>query len=199
MDSSNTEYITEYIEIPPIFYCHATRKPFEECLVCKRNLLETDVQYVIEKAIRQYRGFSAKDVAYEYAICLECNTKIQNTLSDDSKKLINNYFSKKTDLAIRRQQLLKEKGTNVNAWLSNCLIYQTPESETLEYQIYAHCDGPHLLFTYMPFMISGRAIEEIADLLSTNTKDIMDDFVDQHFGLPPEIKTILKDRKVILI
>jgi hypothetical protein len=48
-------------------------------------------------------------------------------------------------------------------------------------------------------MISGRAIEEIADQLSAETKDVLDDFIDQHFGLPPELKSLLKDRKLILL
>jgi hypothetical protein len=199
MDSSNTEYITEYIEIPSVFYCQATQKPFEECLVCKTNLLKADSQYVIEKAIRQYPGFSAKDVVSEYAICLDCNNKMQDTLSGHSKKLINDYFNQRVDLAGRRQRLLREKGTNLQAWLSNCLIYDTPQQHTSEYQIYAQCAGNYLLFTVMPFMISGRAIEEIADQLSAETKDVLDDFIDQHFGLPPELKSLLKDRKLILL
>lgn len=187
------------MEIPPIFYCHATQKPFEECLVCKKNLLVRDVQYVIEKAIRQYPGFTAKDVMSEYAICLECNAEMQNTLSAHSKVLINDYFNQRVDLISRRQQLLQANGTNINAWLNNCLIHHTSLSQLSEYHIYAHCDGKHLLFSAMPFMISGRAIEEIADQLSAETKDVLDNFIDQHFGWPPEIKDILKNRKKILL
>src|SRR5688572_19734065 len=97
MSSSSVQYFSEYIEIPSVFYCHATQKPFEACLICSRNLLKTDAQYVIEKAIRQYPGFTAKDVVSEYAICLECNNILQKTLSVHSKTIINNYFSQKVD------------------------------------------------------------------------------------------------------
>jgi hypothetical protein len=48
-------------------------------------------------------------------------------------------------------------------------------------------------------MISGRAIEEIAEKLSAETKEVLDNFIDQYFGLPPELKSILKDRKVIML
>jgi hypothetical protein len=193
------EYINEYIKIPSVFYCHTTQKPFSECLVCKTNLLKTDTQYVIEKAVRQYPGFSAKDIVSEYAVCLECNNKMQDTLSDHSKDLIHNYFNRKVNLAERRERLLREKGTDVEAWLNSCLIYETPQDKTVEYQLYAQCAGKYLLFTYMPFMISGRAIEEIADQLSPETKDVLNGFIDQHFGLPPELRSLLKERKVIML
>jgi hypothetical protein len=124
---------------------------------------------------------------------------MREMISSHSKQVIDNYFSQKTDLPKRRQLLLEEKGTNLEAWLNNCLIYHTPQSQLTEFQIYAHCDGPHLLFTYMPFMISGQAINEIAELLSAETKEVLDDFIDQHFGLPPEYRSLLKDRKMILI
>jgi hypothetical protein len=199
MSSSNTESIFDYMEIPPIFYSHATQQPFKECLICNRDLLKADIQYVIEKAIRQYPGYSAKDVVAEYAICLDCNTSMQNTLSDHSKTAIANYFNQKTDLASRRNRLIHEKGTDIQAWIDNCLIYDTPQNETTDYQIYAHCEGTYMLFSSMPFMISGRAIEEIAEKLSAETKEVLDNFIDQYFGLPPELKSILKDRKVIML
>lgn len=199
MSSSDAEYINEYMEIPSIFHCHATKKPFEHCLTCKRSLLNDGVQYIIEKAIKQYPGFTVQDVVSEYAICLACNEKMRNTLSGHSKKVIDDYFEERVDLPTRRQQLLQENGTNMKAWLNNCLIHNTPQNQLTEYQIYAQCDGEHLLFTYMPFMISGKAIGEIVDLLSVETKELLDDFIEKHFGLPPEYIDLLKNRKMILL
>lgn len=135
----------------------------------------------------------------EYALCLECNEKMRNTLSVHSKKVMESYFTQRIDLSARRQRLLVEKGAQLDTWLNHCLIYKTPLNQLTEYQIYAHCDGKHLIFTDMPFMISGQAINEIADLLSAETKEVLDNFIDQHFGLPPEYKSLLKDRKMILI
>jgi hypothetical protein len=199
MSSSNSVFSVEYMIIPPIFHCYATHSPFEECLICKKNLLVDGTQYVIEKAVRKYPEFNTKDVVTEYAICLNCNEQMRQTLSGHSKKVMDDYFSKKVDLSTRRQRLLQEKGAQLDAWLNNCLIYNTPQNTLTEYQIYAHCDGKHLVFTDMPFMISGQAINEIAELLSVETKEVLDNFIDQHFGLPPEYKSMLKDRKMILL
>jgi hypothetical protein len=197
MNSPNTKYNMEHIKIPPVFHCHTTQKPFEECLVCKKKLLKADTQYVIEKAFRKYPEYTARDVVSEYAICLACNAEVQNTISAHSKMLISSYFNQRVNLMSRRQRLLQEHGMDIAAWLNRCLVYETPLSELSEYQVYAHCNGGHLVFSAMPFMISGRAIGEIAGQLSAETKETLNDFTDRHFGLPPELKEIMKNRKLI--
>lgn len=197
MDSLNKEHNTGYIQIPQVFYCYVTQKPFEECLVCKKKLLESDTPYVIEKAIKKYPTYTAKDVVSEYALCLVCNAEMQNSLSEYSKELINTYFNQRVDLMSRRHKMLQEHGPDIDAWLTNCLIYQTPVTDISEYQIYAYCEGSYLVFSAMPFMISGRAIEEIAEQLSPETKEVLNDFIDKHFGLPPGLKELLKNRKLI--
>jgi hypothetical protein len=55
-----------------------------------------------------------------------------------------------------------------------------------------------MLLSAMPLIISGRAIEEITDLFSPSTKEVLNDFIDQYFGLSPELKSILKDCKVFI-
>jgi hypothetical protein len=197
MNSTDKEYSNGYVEIPQVFYSHITQKPFEECLVCKKKLLDSNTPYVIEKAFKRYPNYTAKDVVSEYAICLACNAEMQKSLSDHSKELINTYFNQRVDLMSRRHKLLQDYGPDIDAWLTNCLIYQTPITDISEYQIYAYCEGKYLVFSAMPFMISGRAIEEIADKLSPETKEVLDDFIDEHFGLPPELKELLKNRKLI--
>ena len=39
-----------------------------------------------------------------------------------------------------------------------------------------------------PFLIGELAIEEMNELLSEETKGEMDDFMGDHFGIPPELR-----------
>ncbi|GAB2801825.1 hypothetical protein GCM10027199_86870 [Amycolatopsis magusensis] len=47
-------------------------------------------------------------------------------------------------------------------------------------------------------MISSQAMEEIQELISPHTRQVLDDFMDTHFGLPPELRTLLQDRLVFI-
>jgi hypothetical protein len=191
--------LKEYIPVPKTFHSFATGKPFDRCVVCEKYLPENGTQYVIEKAIKKYPGFGAHDVLYEYAMCIGCCTRMRETLSGESLAVIDQYFGARVNLAERRTRMLRTAGLNVETWLSHCLLTGTPGEDLSEYQIYAHCDGPDLLFSYLPYMISARALSDLSDQISAETKDILDDFIDEHFGLPPELKQLLKTRKSVLL
>ena len=51
----------------------------------------------------------------------------------------------------------------------------------------------------MPFIIGDEAMEEMQGLLSQKTQDELDRFVDDNFGLPPELKELLKDKPLVLV
>jgi hypothetical protein len=191
--------VKEYIPVPKTFHSFATGKPFDRCVVCEKHLLENGTQYVIEKAIKKYPGFGAQDVIYEYAMCIGCTTRMREALSGESLVVIDQYFDARVNLVERRNRMLRTAGLNVDAWLSHCLLTGTPQEDLSEYQLYAHCDGPDMLFSYLPYMISAQALSDLSDLISAETKDILDDFIDEHFGLPPELKQLLKTRKSILL
>jgi hypothetical protein len=191
--------VKEYIPVPKTFHSFASGKPFDRCVVCEKHLLENGTQYVIEKAIKKYPGFGAQDVIYEYAMCIGCTTRMREALSGESLVVIDQYFDARVNLVERRNRMLRTAGLNVEAWLSHCLLTGTPREDLSEYQLYAHCDGPDMLFSYLPYVISAQALSDLSNLISAETKDILDDFIDEHFGLPPELKQLLKTRKSILL
>lgn len=199
MDLPPLGEIPEYIRIPKPFYSFATGKPFTTCITCEKNLLVSGTQYLIEKAIIKYPQSTATDVVFEYAMCLECTENMRQTLSRTSVARIDQFFAERTDLVSRRQQLLQKKELNLDDWLKTCIVTNKPVEEITEYQIYAHCDGRDMFYGYAPYMLSGDAMDEIQDLLSPETKEVLDDFIDDHFGLPPELKDLIKDRNLLLI
>lgn len=186
-------------DIPAIFKSHDSGQYLEKCISCEAYLLEPGKQYFIEKAFRTYPGFRATDVIFEYAMCMDCADRMRNELSRESLLRIQHYFINKIDLE-GRYELLSQKGHgNPDAWLSNCIVTGKPVAHLKEYQLCAHCDGKSLIFSGMPYMISGEAMEEMADLLSAKTRGEIDRFIDENFGLPPELKKPVKDNPVIFV
>jgi hypothetical protein len=54
------------------------------------------------------------------------------------------------------------------------------------------------VYDIFPYAISGTAMEEVNELISEKTRDILDDFIGQHFSGPPEVAEILKRRPVLV-
>lgn len=185
--------------IPKAFYNYSTGSKFERCIDCDTYLLDGQIEYFIEKAIKTYKGFTASDVVFEYAICQHCAERVRKKMSKESMRNIQRYFSENMDFA-KRMRLVNDNPENPESWTNECLIKGTRSEELQEYQIYAHCKGDRLITTQMPYMISGAALDEISQLLSNETLDELDDFMNQHFGPPPELMEPLPGRrKVVLI
>ena len=199
MDVPEIEHQPDFIAIPEVFQSFATGKPFEHCICCETYLLADGTQYVIEKGIIQYPETQVKDVAFEYAMCLPCAEKMRQTLSKDSLARMEAYFQEKVDFAARRDKQRLSGNRNVHDWLQYCLVSQTAMAEAREYQIFALCDGPDMVFGDAPYMLAGVVMAELQELLSPETKEVLDDFIDQYFGLPPAWKELIKDRNLFLI
>ena len=182
------------IEIPSIFHCYDSKQPFERCIDCDKYLLEDDSEYFIEKAIKNYKGFKAQDVIFEYAICATCAEKMRKKISKESMEYIEAFFSNHVDIN-KRMEVMQNNPENPEAWMEHCLINGAMKSELEEFQLYAHCKGKHLELSTMPYMISGAALDEIAHILSDQTKDELDNFLNQHFGPPPELEELLPGKK----
>ena len=175
--------------VPKEFHSLETGKPFDACIDCGKYLLD-DEPYMIEKAIRQYPGFTAQDAIFEYAICQSCADRLKNDLSEESLENIQKFFNHN----IKPENFFDGRET------SQCLISDKRQNELQEYQIYAYCHGKYLApHVSPPFMISGQILDQLADLLSNDTIDQLNDFMDKHFGPPPELEDLPIGRRLILI
>ncbi len=188
MDLPELDNIREFVEIPAMFRSDLTGEPIERCLVCERFLLNDGVQYLIEKAYKQRRRFHSQEIIFEYAICLDCHAEMRGSFSEESLVRIDGYFSRRVNLAKRREELLKSAGMNIEKWVSCCVINGTPVKAMNEYQMLCQCDGMNLLFAYLPYTLGGAAMDDIMQLLSNKTLDQLDGFIEQYFGLPPEFR-----------
>lgn len=166
----------DWTPVPRIFHSEETGEPFEQCSVCGRRLLEDGTQYLVEK------GFRKRETIFEYALCLACCESMREELSEASLKRIDHYFGERVDFAAHRERLMREHRGDWRAWLDRCLLGGGELGE--EYQIYGHCDGGDLLFAYAPYAISGAELENLGQVLSRETRERLDDFIDDVLGIP---------------
>ncbi len=180
-------------DIPPVFKTYVSEEYFQECINCGKDLLQEGVHYMIEKA------FKDNVVEFEHAICVDCARDMQSTMSEESLKNITDFFNRNFDSDKRISELYSDGEPSLEKWTNKCVISNESVNEIDEYQLYAHCNGKKLIYSVTPFIISGKVIEQMSMLLSSKTKDELDDYMDKHFNIPPEWKEILKDKKILLI
>ncbi|HYG19959.1 MAG TPA: hypothetical protein VD816_13570 [Ohtaekwangia sp.] len=183
--------------IPTAFMSTDTGKPIDHCLVCETYLLDGDTMYMIEKAVRNYPAMETTEVIIEYAICMDCAFRMNESLSQESRDRIAAYFENHTDLMARRNALLNEK-SDIRSWIDHCVIKHTPIAASAEYQLVGQFQGTRMLLTTMPFALSFEAIDEINALMSEKSLGEIDDFIGKYFSGPPEVAALLK-RKFILL
>ena len=171
------------MEIPKTFY-DFEGNPFSECKVCGAELLESGRMYMIEKAVKVYPDNLGETVVFEHAICLACADEMSNQLSKDSREAVQKYFQQVAQ-QLQTEAFLNDEEIQVNS--ESCLVSKKPVSACTEYQRYATCKGDKLFEgAQPPFALSGEVMEEIQDLLSEETRDFLDNFMETHFGIPPE-------------
>lgn len=180
--------------IPPLFFSFESDEPFHKCLECERELDDT-CDYVIEKAVRTYTGFEAKDIIFDYALCMQCAVQIRESFSKQSLQAMDQYFMKHS---MNRVVLVNEEGEfDVEDCLASCMVKGTKASELTEYQIYAHCRGKNLNSQIPPYMVSSDAVDEVLPLLSNETQDILNGFFNKHFSPDPSIMNPVP--KIVLV
>lgn len=176
------------LPIPRLFYNSDTKTPMTNCIHCDYELARGDRFYLIEKVFKKYPSLDTTEVLFEYAICSECYEKMKSSLSIESMMNLSEYMMKNTDFEAMQQRIAKHP-EHPEEWVSNCMIKGTHKSEMDEYQIGACFKGGQLVMDFMPpFIVGGAAMEEMNAILSKETKDEMDGFMNDHFGIPPELR-----------
>lgn len=181
-------------EIPKEFYSFETNQPFERCIECNKFLLDGDTDYIIEKAFKSYEGYTATDTVFDYALCMDCADRMRKEISKESWKKMMQYFQDNMDLMHRFGMQNQSPVEGLNA----CLIKKTKIQDCSEYQIYAQCRGKKLNVENPPYMLSGEVMEELLPLLSDQTIDEMNGFMNKHFSPDPSLMEPTPPRLILM-
>ncbi len=181
-DEFRPKPITRFLTIPEIFHSVQKDAPFANCLACGADLLTSNRYYVIEKVFR------GTEVIIELAMCLNCRSgQSDEGMSEASAAAVEKFLTERVDFQ-RRLELMStvNDSDSIDPWLERCVLSDNLGQTFREYQLIALCRGPRLQRDFYPALISGPAIEELSDLLSDETREWLDDFVGNNFGLPSE-------------
>lgn len=174
----------KFVPIPSEFHSLENDGPFDKCLKCEAELLQSGMPYLIE------RVFVQQEPIVEYAMCEACVMASQSELSAESRQAVTDYMLSNLDVSQRLGRLSEwaEQGSDDASELMNrCLFSGTRAEDCREKQIAAWCQGDQMRVDHVfPMMISGVAIEELNGVLSEKTRGWIDDFVGDNFGMPPE-------------
>ena len=182
--------------IPKEFYSATTHKPFDSCIACGVNVLDGSTVYLIEKAMKSYPGYQAKDTIFDYAICMPCAQDVHEKLSKESMGTIEQFFKDHVNMEEKVKSVRADDPTSMT---ERCLIKNTDKDASTEYQIYAQCIGDQVILNHPPYMICGEAMEEIMELLSKETKEVLGGFLDEHFTPDPDLFSNDPSRTLILV
>lgn len=184
------------MDIPDKFKNTLENEIFRNCISCDKDLIESNEEYLIEKAIKRFPELDTEEVVFEYAMCIECAERMRSTLSVESRQRVDSYFENRRGNIMSNlfQDYIKEDHSN---WGEECMISGENFKNLREYQIYAHCKGDQIVPQQGVFMISGAILEELSELLSEATRDELDRFIDDNFGLPPEFADLIKSREPV--
>lgn len=173
-------------DIPETFHNDLTDAPFEQCLICERNLLEPGVIYTVEKAIRRHAEFNITDTITEAALCMDCMMSMQSQISQESREHLMAFYQRFDP--VQRANTLLQKGTfDLDDWIGECVFTGKSIEQCSEYQLSAFFSGSQMMLHFAPMAMSDDATKELAELLSPETRENLDNFMGEHFGLPPEL------------
>ena len=175
------EEFDDSIQIPKLL--HSIDGPFKKCLVCNCDLDETPM-YAID------RMFVGKEPILECAICVSCQLSLNNELSEESKQRITAHVEERVDFEQRSGLLMEQGKFTIDEWIDECILTGKKRSECRSYAIYGACCDNFLLLFQLPYMVSDEGFEQIQKLVSKSTRDRLQDFNDEYFGMPPEFSDL---------
>ena len=181
-------------DIPSEFYCDANGSVFEECTFCRKKMFASSEAYMIEKSFKINPNNGKKNTVFEYAICMSCNLKKMNAMSSESVSNIKSYMQE--NFSQEDWELKTNSGSNL---FEKCAVTGKNVEELSEYNIIGQFFSNKMVLSHFPILLSPAIGEEIQELLSQETKDEFDDFMNTINEVPPELKELFKTKRPVII
>lgn len=179
--------------IPKLFYSDAEKSEFQNCTFCNKEVQSSGEMYMIEKSFKINPNNGQKNTVFEYAICMSCSIKKMNAMSKESIENIQNYM---------KEHVMMDNINNVKCpadRFSSCIATGEPVENLSEYNVVGQFIGDQMIKGPFPFLLSPAVGEEVQELLSQQTKDEFDDFMDTITDVPPELKALFKTKRPVLV
>lgn len=181
-------------DIPKEFYSDVSGDHFKSCTFCSKDLTEGDDSYMIEKAFKVNPNNGKRNTVLEYAICMACNFKKMQAMSEESVQNIKDYME--NNFSMEDWNSVEKTEGN---YFTKCAVTGKSIDDLEEFNIVGQFVADKMIVSQFPIMISPSIGEEIQELLSQKTKDEFDDFMNTITDIPPELKELFKIKRPVLV
>ncbi|APZ93914.1 hypothetical protein [Fuerstiella marisgermanici] len=190
-----------FAPVPELFWSAYSGEPFFKCIDCEVPLAESNV-YVVQKR------FVGGEAVFEMAMCERCRERMTQEYSEETKQNITEYMS--TQFLRRAEDGLEdteepqvievseiedpEDGLALlNRCIEECLICGTERKDCHRYSLAGLCRLDEIVaqitpLSRTPLMVCEKCERGMADLVSQQTRDSWDRFVEEHFDGPPGVE-----------
>jgi hypothetical protein len=184
-------------DIPEDFHQDGEGKPFCKCTFCSKDLVNSGEPYMIEKSYKRVPQEEKALTVFEYAICMSCNIEKMKAMSKESVENIQAYMQENILII---EQLASEQQKSFTEKTSSCVATGKAVTDLEEFNMVGQFIGDKMIMREFPVIISAEIGEEIQDLLSAQTREELDNFMDTVNGVPPELKELFKStRRPVLV
>jgi hypothetical protein len=189
-DSHERPRLPWLLPVPRPFWSAFTEQPFESCVDCGQPLANSPV-HVIQKR------FVGGEAVFEMAICENCRQTLVSEYSTETRENIEQYMAGDGALRSRLEELPPEIRDDPEQMLKHCMdqcvVCQTPREHCHKYTLAG--GGSHLDLIVQvtplgqsPVMVCDRCEMGLQDLISAQTRDRWNRFVEENFDGPPGVE-----------
>ncbi len=164
---------------------------FKRCSICNGKLEDVSL-YIIEKNFHRISTNTNFDPIHEHAVCVNCTQMMNQEVSEESMESMQIFMQKHgTELMQNINSFKESENPDLNLWNQYCSFTRESISNEKEYTISAMIQDGQMINDNIPIITSGKFVQSMYAILSKSTKEYFDDFKDEFYDLPPDIKEIV--------
>jgi uncharacterized protein with PIN domain len=167
-------------DLPELFHSEETDRPFSRCQDCGNDLDACEEGHLIQKVI------SGGETILEIALCVPCHEILMQSYSQESRERIWNYYLDHGNIGERLRKFFPIPVGNPEPWINHCITCNATRSYSHEYVIAAQVINGQLLYGETPLMICLGCMEKIVELLSEQSRETYDRWLDRVAPGSPE-------------
>ena len=189
-----------FTQIPRLFWSEYSSRPFVHCIDCDVPLVESSA-YVVQK---RYVG---KEAVFEMAMCDGCRERMTKEYSAETKENITRFMNEQFQnraaeslddnetgiIEMREIEDPEDGAALLQDCVDRCVICSTERDKCHRYSVAGLCRASEIVvqvspISRTPLMVCEKCELGMAELISKQTRDSWERFIDEHFDGPPGIE-----------
>lgn len=186
-----------FTPVPKLFWSEYSDAPFARCVDCDCELGASDF-YLIQKC------YVGTEPVFEFAICSACRARVSARCSAETNRAVQAFLMQFLSRRERSFEDLDDVDDALARCLDECIVCSRARSSCHRYNIGGlfHLSDLVVQLTpqaQSPLMICQDCETSMSELVSQQTRDTWDRFVEENFDGPPGVDIDLPTGTPVLI